>query len=206
MEVEPVVLISALEHHAFCPRQCALIHVDGVWQENPHTVRGSFGHRRVDTGPHRKERGVTMLRAIPLWSEKLGLSGRADAIELLPDGSMAPIEYKIGRPHGRSADIQLCAQALCLEEMMERPVTAGAVWYATLRRRQEVEIDEDLRALTFQAIIAVRELLMASQLPPAVDDSRCLQCQLLDHCLPSVSAHPGRVRRYVKDSVLACGS
>ncbi|MBA2725942.1 MAG: CRISPR-associated protein Cas4 [Actinobacteria bacterium] len=205
MDVEPVVPISALEHYAYCPRQCALIHVDGVWQENPHTVKGSFGHQRVDTGRHRKERGVTVLRAIPLWSEKLGLSGRADAVEVVAEGSMKPIEYKIGTPHGRSADIQLCAQALCLEEMMGRPVTAGAVWYANLRRRQEVEIDQSLRSLTLQATTQVRELLVTSRLPPAVDDSRCLQCQLFSHCLPSVSAHPDRARRYIQDSVLTCG-
>jgi CRISPR-associated exonuclease Cas4 len=203
--VEPVVWISALEHHAYCPRQCALIHVDGVWQENPHTVKGSYGHKRVDTGPQREERGVTMLRAIPLWSEKLGLSGRADAVELLPDETMRPVEYKIGKPHGRSADIQLCAQALCLEEMMGHQVTVGAVWYASLRRRQTVEMDENLRALTLQAITSVRELLLASHLPSAVDDSRCLQCQLYSHCLPSVSAHADRVRRYVEESVLQCG-
>lgn len=206
MGVEPVVPISALEHHAYCPRQCALIHVDGVWQENPHTIRGSFGHQRVDKGQHRKERGVTVLRAIPLWSEKLGLNGRADAVEVLPEGSMRPIEYKIGSPHGRSADIQLCAQALCLEEMMGRSVTSGAVWYASLRRRQRVEMDENLRALTLQAITSVRELILAAHLPPAVDDSRCLQCQLVSHCLPSVSARADRVRRYINDSVLACGS
>ncbi len=119
---------------------------------------------------------------------------------------MRPIEYKIGKPHGRSTEIQLCAQAFCLEEMMGRSVTAGAIWYATLRRRQRVEMDEDLRALTHQAITSVRELLLAAHLPPAVDDARCLQCQLVNHCLPSVSARADRVRRYIQDSVLACGS
>ncbi|MGH2747357.1 MAG: CRISPR-associated protein Cas4 [Actinomycetota bacterium] len=125
MAVEPIVLLSALEHHMYCPRQCALIHVDGVWQENPHTVRGSYGHRRVDTDRPRMERGVKMLRGIPLWSEELGLSGRADAVEVHPDGSLLPVEYKIGSPHGRAAAVQLCAQALCLEEMMSTSVPAG---------------------------------------------------------------------------------
>ena len=113
MAVEPIVLLSALEHHMYCPRQCALIHVDGVWQENPHTVKGSFGHKRVDTDPPRVERGVKMLRGIPLWSEELGLSGRADAVEVHPDGTMVPVEYKIGghtvarRPS--SSVLRLCA-------------------------------------------------------------------------------------------------
>lgn len=206
MAVEPVVLLSALEHHMYCPRQCALIHVDGVWQENPHTVRGSFGHKRVDTDRPRVERGVRMLRGIPLWSEKLGLSGRADAVEVHPDGTLMPVEYKIGTPHGRAAAVQLCAQALCLEEMMGAPISAGAIWYGGRRRRHHVVFDEDLRLLTLNTIDEVRATLTSSELPPAVDDRRCDECQLLGHCIPNVSGHPERVERYVRLKVLSCGS
>ena len=107
----PVIAISAIEHFAYCPRQCALIHCDGVWADNSHTVQGSRAHRRVDSGQHRRERGRLVLRAIPLWSESLGLSGRADAVEI-ESGSVRPVEYKSGVPHGSAADLQLCAQAL----------------------------------------------------------------------------------------------
>lgn len=206
MAVEPIVLISALEHHMYCPRQCALIHVDGVWQENPHTVKGSHGHKRVDTDRPRMERGVRMLRGIPLWSEELGLSGRADAVEVHTDGHLVPIEYKIGRPHGRAAAVQLCAQALCLEEMMACTVNQGDVWYGASRRRHEILIDEDLRSLTMQMITEVRSTLTSSVLPRAVDDQRCEECQLLGHCLPHISGHPRVVEHYMRSKVLSCGS
>lgn len=206
MAVEPVVLLSALEHHMYCPRQCALIHVDGVWEENPHTVRGSYGHKRVDTDQPRIERGVKVLRAIPLWSEELGLSGRADAVEVHPDGRLVPVEYKIGRPHGQAAAVQLCAQALCLEEMMGKSIFTGAVWYDSRRRRYQVEIDDDLRSLTLRVIAEVRSTLTSSVLPHAVDDQRCNECQLLGHCLPAISAHPKRVDRYLRSTVFECDS
>lgn len=206
MALEPVVLISALEHFMYCPRQCALIHVDGVWQENPHTVRGSYGHKRVDTAPSRQERGVKMLRAIPLWSEELGLSGRADAVELQPNGDAVPVEYKIGGRHGRAAEVQLCAQALCLEEMLGRPVTTGAIWYGASRRKQVIAMDDELRSLTRSSIMEVRAILESVTLPEAVDDRRCVECQLIGHCLPGISAHPDRVQEYLSSKVLSCDS
>lgn len=206
MVVEPIVLISALEHHVYCPRQCALIHVDGVWQENPHTVRGTHGHKRVDNERPRVERGVRMLRGIPLWSETLGLNGRADAVEVRPDGTYVPVEYKIGRPHGRAAAVQMCAQALCLEEMMACEVSLGAIWYGAPKRRHEIPIDADLRSLTLQVIAEVRSILTTSVLPQPVDDQRCEECQLLGHCLPGISAHPQRVERYIQREVFSCDS
>lgn len=190
----------------YCPRQCALIHVDGVWQENPHTVRGSYGHKRVDTAPSRQERGVKMLRAIPLWSEELGLSGRADAVELQPNGDAVPVEYKIGGRHGRAAEVQLCAQALCLEEMLGRPVTTGAIWYGASRRKQVIAMDDELRSLTRSSIMEVRAILESVTLPEAVDDRRCVECQLIGHCLPGISAHPDRVQEYLSSKVLSCDS
>ncbi|MXW23318.1 MAG: Dna2/Cas4 domain-containing protein, partial [Chloroflexi bacterium] len=95
MTPDPVIQISAIEHFVYCPRQCALIHCDGVWSDNAHTVRGARAHRRVDSGEHRQERGRQVLRAIPLWSEELGLSGRADAVEV-EDDAVRPVEYKAG--------------------------------------------------------------------------------------------------------------
>ena len=103
MSAELVVPVAALEHHVYCPRQCALIHVDGLWFDNRHTVRGQAGHRRADSGEIKSERGRTVLRSVPLFSERLGLSGRADAIEVHTDSSVVPVEYKMGVRHGIAA-------------------------------------------------------------------------------------------------------
>ncbi|MGI8758221.1 MAG: CRISPR-associated protein Cas4 [Acidimicrobiales bacterium] len=203
--MEPIAL-SALEHHQYCPRQCALIHVDGVWSDNVHTARGHRGHRRVDSGEHRSERGRLVLRGIPLWSERLGLTGRADAVELFADGRMVPVEYKIGTRHGLAADVQLCAQALCLEEMTSGTVSEGALWFSAHRRRETVAMGDGLRGLTTQTISEVRSNLNASQLPPAPNDARCDQCQLLGHCLPDTVARPDAVDRYLREVVFSCES
>lgn len=203
--MEPVPL-SALEHHVYCPRQCALIHVDGIWTDNAHTVRGSRGHRRVDSGSHRVEQGRLVLRAIPLWSERHGLTGRSDAIEVLPDGGLVPVEYKIGTRHGLAAHVQLCAQALCLEEMTGQLVDSGAVWFSAHRRRDLVPIDDELRSATIAIIASVRANLDAERLPPAPNDARCAECQLIGHCLPTVVARPASVDRYLAEDVFSCGS
>lgn len=159
-----VVSISALEHHEYCPRQCALIHVDGVWAENRHTVAGTRAHRRVDSGEHRHERGRLVLRSIPLWSEHFGLSGRADAVEIVASETVVPVEYKSGVRHGRAADLQLCAQALCLEEMFGVSVPSGAVWYGGTRRREVVRLDDELRHATLDAVKEIRWSLKSPRL------------------------------------------
>lgn len=200
MNIEPVVPISAIEHYAYCPRQCALIHCDGIWSDNEHTVKGARAHRRVDSGTHRRERGRMVLRSIPLWSEALGLSGRADAIEV-DDDEMWPVEYKSGVRHGNSADLQLCAQALCLEEMLAVKIPGGFVWYGGPKRRMRVEFTEDLRSEVSEIIEKIRNQLMTGKLPEAVDDERCGPCQLLHHCLPHLSRSPRKVLRYLDDVV-----
>jgi CRISPR-associated exonuclease Cas4 len=203
--MDPVVPIAALEHHVYCPRQCALIHVDGVWDDNPHTVRGIAGHARVDSGASRRERGVTVLRSVPLWSEALGLSGRSDAIEVSIRGDVTPVEYKMGARHGDASDVQLCAQALCLEEMLDRPVPHGYLWVSAHRRRLRVVFDAQLRELTTRIITEVRCWLTSSALPPAVNDARCPGCQLLDHCQPEMSSRPDAVMQYLREVVM-CAS
>lgn len=206
MNDDPPLPLSALEHHLYCPRQAALIHVDGVWVDNPATVRGSHGHRRADTAPPRTERGRLVLRGVPLWSERLNLTGRADTIELHPDGSIVPVEYKIGHRHGLTGDVQLCAQALCLEEMIGIPVPYGYLWYAATRRRRRVTFESALRSATLTAISEARQWLAAQHLPPAVDDERCPACQLRDHCQPELAAHPELVDRYLDQVVFTCDS
>lgn len=203
MTVEPVVPISAIEHFEYCPRQCALIHCDGVWSDNAHTVGGKRAHRRVDSGYHRRERGKEVLRSIPLWSEALGLSGRADAVEM-KDGAVCPVEYKSGVCHGMAADMQVCAQALCLEEMLSVDIPHGFVWYGGPKRRVRVEFTQRLRDHVFDAITAIRGQILAGKLPSAVDDSRCVACQLSEHCLPALTQSPGKVKRYFRDVVFGC--
>lgn len=202
--IEPVIPLRALEHHAYCPRQAAIIHVDGVWMDNAHTVRGVRGHRRVDSAPSRLERGRRVLRGIELWSERYGLTGRADAVEVLLCGSVEPVEYKHGTRHGRNAEIQLCAQSLCLEEMLGIAVPVGHVWYSGLKRRHRIELDAGLRTVTEQTIDAVRSAFSSDRLPGAANDTRCDECQVRPYCLPDLVAAPSRIVGYLEREVLAC--
>lgn len=200
----PLVPISALEHHIYCPRQCALIHVDGLWVESEHTARGSAGHARAHQGAHRVERGRKVLRGVPLWSERLGLTGRADIVEVYDDGSVVPVEYKIGGRHGQAGDVQLAAEALCLEEMTGRAVPIGYLWLSASRRRMRIPIDERLRTLTKRTIREARGWLQSRELPLAINDSRCRRCQLADLCQPRVSSDPASVRLYM-EQIVQCG-
>jgi CRISPR-associated exonuclease Cas4 len=188
------------------PRQCALIHLDGVWTDNAHTVRGAFGHRWVDTEGKRQQRGRQVLRSVPLWSERLNITGRADVVEITQDGHIVPVEYKIGTRHGRTADLQVCAQALCLEEMTGRSVPVGFIWYSTPRWRYRIDLDEQLRADTERSLTEIRQVITSGVLPAAVNDRRCDECQLADHCLPSLTSTHGirRVTQYLASEVYKC--
>lgn len=199
-----MVLLSALEHFMYCPRQCALIHVDGLWADNAHTVAGTQAHRRVDTAPSRTERGRRVLRGVPLYSEVYGLAGRADAVEVESDGTQRPVEYKSGVRHGRAAEIQLCAQALCLEEMQGQFLEYGYVWYASPRSRERVELTETLRKETLSVVEAVRAQLTDGKLPAAVNDQRCHECQLEPTCMPNIVFRPEQILAYVKREVFTC--
>jgi CRISPR-associated exonuclease Cas4 len=182
---EDWIFISALQHYAYCPRQCALIHIEKVWDENLYTLRGQRVHEAVNIPGDEQMAEVRVERAMPLWSHQLGLTGIADAVEFLADGTPYPVEYKSGSRKIRLADsIQLCAQALCLEEMMNRSVPAGAIFHHASRRRREVRLDEKLRSQTKQIIERVRSLFDAVQLPPPVADKRCPDCSLIDACMP----------------------
>ncbi len=187
------VLISAIEHYSYCPRQCALIHVDQTYDENLYTIRGRLMHERVDSGDDLPIRGVETLRGIPLWSERYGLRGKADAVEW-HGGVPYPVEYKVGRRKGTHTDVQLCAQALCLEEMLNVSIPRGAIYYGATRKRHEVVFDEPLRARTLELIEAIRSMLIAQQLPPAPNDQRCRNCSLIHACLPGVVGQRERLR------------
>ncbi len=183
---DDLVMISALEHYSYCPRQCALIHVERIFDENVFTLKGRHAHERVDSGEANSVRGVTVLRAIGLWSDSLGLIGKADAVEM-SENAVVPVEYKSGaRRASRHDDVQLCAQALCLEEMLGRSVEAGAIYSLKTHRRRRVAFTRELRDRTRATIEAVRALQNSrGALPPAVNDERCPNCSLIDACVPA---------------------
>ncbi len=178
-------MISALEHYSYCPRQCALIHVEQVFDENLYTLRGRRVHERADNPKSRLEEGVRVERGLPLFSERLGLVGKADVVEFHAVGTPYPVEYKSGaRRQKRHDDLQLCAQAMCLEEMLDQEVPRGAIYHYASRRRREVRFDGELRSLTEETVQAVRRLLVTATVPPPVADARCPKCSLFDACMP----------------------
>lgn len=182
---EERIPISALQHVLYCPRQCALIHVEQVWDDNIFTLRGNRLHERVDDPGAAWEGDERQERALPLWSKRLGLTGKADLVVFKADGTPYPVEFKSGRRKERLADqVQLCAQGLCLEEMLGKPVPGGALFYHASRRRKEVAFTESLRTEVQEAIVQVRKILVDSSLPPPVADARCTECSLIDACMP----------------------
>jgi CRISPR-associated exonuclease Cas4 len=189
--------LSGLQHVIFCPRQCALIHVEGVFTENRFTLEGRHLHERVDDASTRSEEGYRIARALPLVSHRLGVYGVADVVEFHPQPY--PVEYKRGRRHHRLADqVQLCAQAMALEEMFNVQIPEGALFYNASKRRLIVRFDTGLRETTARAAEDFRRLWTERLTPPPVNDDRCDDCSLRDWCLPGVVATPGRVERYLR--------
>jgi len=174
--------ISAIEHWSYCPRQCALIRVERVFEDNGMTLQGSHQHARVDMPMLRVEDGMRVERALPLWSERLGITGRADVVEF--DGDVIrPVEYKRGARGARRHELlQVCAQALCLEEMFGTRIEQAAVYYQAAHRRDAVCLSNVLRCETEQAIESCRETLCSDMMPPAVLDARCRDCSLARVC------------------------
>jgi CRISPR-associated exonuclease Cas4 len=196
---EEVVMISALQHYSYCSRQCALIHVEQVFDENLYTLRGHRVHERAHDPEGDLEDGVRVERGLSLFSERLGLIGKADVVEFRSGEAPYPVEYKSGPRRGsRHDDIQLCAQAMCLEEMLGKAVPRGAVFHHGSRRRREVALDSSLRRLTEETVREVRRLLVSGTVPPPVADARCPKCSLFDACMPFALAgmRDGAARLY----------
>ena len=183
------IAISALEHYSYCPRQFGLIHVERVWRESEMTLQGSRAHHRADLPIQRHERGVDIWRAVPLWSRRLCLFGRADIVEVLDDATVLPVEYKRGeRKPSVHERVQVCAQALCLEEMLETSVEAGALYHVASKTRLDVAIDAELRSLTESIAAQVRADVEAGTCPSPIADVRCDTCSLQEDCLPHLEA------------------
>ncbi len=186
--------ISALQHWAYCPRQCGLIHLEQAFDDNLHTQRGQAVHALVDKPGVEERKGLRIERALPLWNDALGLIGKADVVEFERDGTPYPVEYKHGL-RNKAADIagcddvQLAAQAICLESMTGRAVSEGALYYASSRRRRIVPITEALRTQVVEITSAVRAMLSGTRLPPPTQDvRRCKGCSLRDRCQPEALA------------------
>jgi len=187
--------LSALQHLLFCERQSALIHVERLWEENRFTAEGRVLHEKVDEGRGESRPGVRITRSLQLRSEALGLHGVADVVELHArvDGGWQPfpVEYKRGKPKAHDADlVQLCAQAICLEEAFGVPVPEGALFYGQTRRRLDVVFDEGLRALTRRTAARLHELIASGVTPRAVKEKKCEACSLKEVCLPEAMGRP----------------
>lgn len=192
-DLDNPIPISALQHAVYCLRQAALIHIERVWAENRFTAEGRVLHDVAHEAGSRKSRGVRRVNALPLSSLRLNISGVADVIEFHtgPDGETPfPIEYKRGKPKLHRADeVQLCAQALCLEEMTSRPVPEGALFYGETRRRVVVPLDAELRRLTEDTVRSFSALVASGCTPPPVwKASRCRPCSLIELCRPQAMA------------------
>lgn len=186
------VPLSALQHWVYCPRQCGLIHLEQAFEDNIHTARGQAVHHLVDEPGYDMKADVKVERALPLWSDRLGLIGKADVVEFHPDGTVYPVEFKHGRKREKvHDDIQLAAQAMCLEEMLGRAVPQGAIYHASSRRRREVEVTPALRSQVVEVTNAIRAMLESGVLPPPVNDARCRECSLKDVCQPAAVAQAG---------------
>ena len=198
-ETDPIPL-SALQHWAYCPRQCGLIHLEQAFADNIHTARGQAVHHLVDTPGYEIKSGVRVERALPLWSDRLNLIGKADLVEFHPDGTVFPVEFKHGAKRQKlHDDLQLAAQAMCLEDMLGRPVPKGAIFHATSHRRREVAITSDLQQLVIETAEAIRAMLASGKLPPPVNDSRCKECSLKEICQPEAIADRSRQRQQQRD-------
>lgn len=211
-EREPIPL-SALQHAVYCLRQAALIHVERVWADNRFTAEGNVLHEAADRGGKRKVRGVRRIMALPLASRRLNLTGVADVVEFLADGedeTPYPLEYKRGKPKLHRADeVQLCAQALCLEEMTGRPVPEGALFYAETKRRVVVPFDAELRRLTEETVHAFTDVLASGRTPPPTTRrERCRACSLAELCRPDAVTRSARAwrTRMVERSLVSDGT
>lgn len=197
--------ISALQHFVFCARRAALIHLEGLWAENHFTAEGQVVHQRVHDADHSESRpGVRSVRGLELRSNTHRLVGKADLVEFRDaPPSILPVEYKRGvvKPFSPEFRVQLCAQALCLEEMLQQAIPSGAIYYAKSRKRVPIDFDPPLRRATLDAITQLHELIDSERTPPAVYEKRCRSCSLIDLCLPKASRSPAAASDYLQQAV-----
>jgi len=195
--------ISALQHILFCKRQCALIHIEQAWEENYFTVSGDLFHQKADTGVKEKRVGVIQEFGLPIRSLKYGLIGKADVVEIHRNkkkeiAQVVPIEYKSGKPKDDAWDeVQVCAQALCLEEMLNISIANGFLFYGKDRRRHKVDFTKALRSFTIATAERLHALLTTGITPEAQYTKRCKSCSLEQICLPRSAGRKKSIKRYI---------
>jgi CRISPR-associated exonuclease Cas4 len=210
---DDLLSISALQHLVFCRRQCALIHTEQLWSENVFTAEGRGLHEKVHESEAESRAGVRIVRGLRLRSLELGLVGQADVVEFHQDSSGGavpglegryrafPVEYKRGKPKVDACDeVQLCAQAICLEEMLGMSIARGALFYGRPRRRTEVEFTEALRQQTRETAGKLHELLRSGRTPTAAYEKKCESCSLLERCLPQITGVRKNIRHYLSQA------
>jgi len=204
---EDLLQLSALQHFVFCRRQCALIHIEQFWEENRFTAEGRIMHENVHEEGVEIRKDVRIERGIPLRSLDLGLSGKADVVEFhkTTDGrgwDLFPVEYKRGKPKPDHSDsIQLCAQALCLEEMLGAKIPVGALFYGKTKHRLDVEFNEELRQEARDLAACLHEFIEAGKTPQAEYCAKCDSCSFFDRCLPKSTSSNKSVERYLKEAL-----
>jgi CRISPR-associated exonuclease Cas4 len=203
---DDLIMVSALQHIVFCERQCALIHIEQVWSESGLTAEGRIMHERVHEEQRESRRNVRIEYGIPLRSLRLGLIGKADVVEFHQVGKGVwqpfPVEYKRGKPKlGHCDMIQLCAQAICLEEMLSVSISNGAIFYGRTRRRLDVTFEDALRKETEEAAKQAHQLINSGITPPSVYEKRCEQCSLIGECLPKTTGKKSSVKRYLAQMI-----
>ena len=202
---EDLLPLSALQHFVFCERQCALIHIEQAWEENVLTAEGRIMHENAHEEKFETRPGIRIERGLPLRSLNLGVIGKADVVEFHKmNGGWQPfpVEYKRGKPKENNCDkVQLCAQAICLEEMLGVQIPAGALFYGKTRHRLNVEFDQGLRLETEDAAQKVHDLIRQAQTPKPVYGKKCDSCSLLNLCMPRSFDRAQPVRDYLRESV-----
>ncbi len=201
MKNQQPIMLSALQHYSYCPRQCALIHQEQTFTDNVFTVKGNLAHKRVDSGESGFEEGIQVERSLPLYSETYQLTGKADVVEFLPDGTPYPVEYKHGsRQKKMHDDVQLMAQTLCLEEMTGKAIPEGAIYHHKSHRRRIVKITDALREHTIQLINHTHKLIASGIMPePTQERALCRACSLRQTCQPDIVASTERLQQLRKN-------
>lgn len=203
MKKDDYLQMSGIQHFAFCKRQWGLIHIDGIWVDNELTASGNIIHKSVDSGTNETRKDLRILRSLNVTSNTLKLNGRCDVVEIhrLEDEKIRifPVEYKRGRPKKCNCDrVQLCAQAIALEEMFNAPVENGAIYYHSVRRREDVTISKELRILTRKLSEEMHEYFQKGTIPAPEYGPQCMSCSLYERCLPKTVSSDVSVKRYMK--------
>ncbi|MFN3868632.1 MAG: CRISPR-associated protein Cas4 [Hyphomicrobiaceae bacterium] len=204
---DDLVALSVLQHYLYCPRQCALIHIEQAWSENRFTAEGRVLHEATSEIGTEMRRGIRVVSSMPVVSRRLGVAGIADLVEMhrATDDSWRPfpVEYKRGKPKAhRADDVQLCAQAMALEEMFEVAIAHGALFYGETRRRLPVTFDEALRQLTRDVATAARGMIAAGKTPtPRYEKRKCSNCSLVELCQPRRIERPEPVSAWLSRQI-----